>query len=285
MIVVTGATGNLGRLVVEGLLKKVQASELAVAVRSPEKAGDLATRGVQVRKADYSKPETLTDAFAGADKVLLISSSEVGQREKQHRAVLDAVKKNPGIRLLVYTSLLHGDSSGISLAPEHKATEEVIRASGIPFVFLRNGWYIENYTENLAPALQNGAFIGCAGEGRIAGATRKDFADAAVVVLTGTGHENKTYELAGDVPFTMKDLAAEVSRQANKQIVYKDLSPEDYGGALSGVGLPPPVVEMLVSADRGIARGELDDSSRDLSRLIGRPTTSLKDAVAAGLSS
>ncbi|MGA9521130.1 MAG: SDR family oxidoreductase [Myxococcaceae bacterium] len=283
MIVVTGATGKLGRLVVEGLLQKVPANQIAVAVRSPDKAGDLAKRGVQVRKADYSKPESLTEAFAGADKVLLISSSEVGQREKQHRAVIDAVKKNAGIRLLAYTSLLHADTSGVSLAPEHKTTEEVIRASGIPFVFLRNGWYVENYTENLAPALQNGAFIGSAGQGRIAGATRKDFADAAVAVLTGTGHESKIYELGGDAPFTMKDLAAEVSRQTKKDIVYKDLSPEEYSGALSSVGLPPPVVEMLVSADRGIARGELDDKSRDLSRLIGRPTTSLADAVAAGL--
>ncbi len=283
MIVVTGATGNLGRHVIEGLLRKVPASEVVVAVRNPEKAADLAARGVGVRQADYSKPETLADAFKGADKVLLISSSEVGQREKQHRAVLDALKKTGGVRLLVYTSLLHADTSGISLAPEHKATEEAIRASGIPYVFLRNGWYLENYTENLAPALQHGAFIGSAGEGRIAAAARRDFADAAVAVLTSAGHDNKTYELVGDQSFTMAEVAAEVSRRANKQIVYKDLPPEQFNAALSGAGLPAPVVEMLVSADLGIARGELDDSSHDLSRLIGRPTTPLADAVAAAL--
>ncbi|QDE84744.1 NAD(P)-dependent oxidoreductase [Myxococcus xanthus] len=282
MILVTAATGKLGRLVVTGLLEKVPAKDIAVAVRDPSKASDLAAKGVQVRQADYSKPETLGPALAGADKVLLISSSEVGQRAVQHQAVVDAAKK-AGVRLLAYTSILHADTSGLVLAGEHKATEEAIRASSIPFVFLRNGWYTENYTENLAPALAHGALIGSSGQGRSAAATRADYAAAAVAVLTGTGHENKIYELAGDTAFTAAELAAEVSRQAGTTVVYKDLSQADHAGALIGVGVPAPFAELLADSDAGVARGEMNDSSGDLRRLIGRPTTPLADAVAAAV--
>ncbi|QQR42485.1 SDR family oxidoreductase [Myxococcus xanthus] len=282
MILVTAATGKLGRLVVAGLLEKVPAKDIAIAVRDPSKASDLAAKGVQVRQADYSKPETLGPALAGADKVLLISSSEVGQRAAQHQAVVDAAKK-AGVRLLAYTSILHADTSGLVLAGEHKATEEAIRASSIPFVFLRNGWYTENYTENLAPALAHGALIGSSGQGRSAAATRADYAAAAVAVLTGTGHENKIYELAGDTAFTAAELAAEVSRQAGTTVVYKDLSQADHAGALISVGVPAPFAELLADSDAGVARGELNDSSGDLRRLIGRPTTPLADAVAAAV--
>jgi NAD(P)H dehydrogenase (quinone) len=282
MIVVTAATGHLGRLVIDQLLQKVPASQVIAAVRSPEKARDLAARGVQVREADYNQPATLEAAFQGAEKLLLISSSEVGQRVRQHQAAVDAAKK-AGVRLIAYTSILHADTSGISLAPEHLQTEAAIRASGLPFVLLRNGWYIENYTGNLAPALQHGALMGAARNGRIAAATRADFAAAAVAVLTTPGHEGKVYELAGDQPFTMAELAAEVSRQAGKPVTYKDLPADQYIGALEGVGLPAPVARMLASADQGIARGELDDPSGDLRRLIGRPTTPLAQAVAASL--
>ncbi|WP_174260591.1 SDR family oxidoreductase [Myxococcus xanthus] len=282
MILVTAATGKLGRLVVTGLLEKVPAKDIAVAVRDPSKASDLAAKGVQVRQADYSKPETLGPALAGADKVLLISSSEVGQRAVQHQAVVDAAKK-AGVRLLAYTSILHADTSGLVLAGEHKATEEAIRASSIPFVFLRNGWYTENYTENLAPALAHGALIGSSGQGRSAAATRADYAAAAVAVLTSTGHENKIYELAGDTAFTAAELAAEVSRQAGTTVVYKDLSQADHAGALIGVGVPAPFAELLADSDAGVARGEMNDSSGDLRRLIGRPTTPLADAVAAAV--
>jgi len=282
MILVTAATGKLGRLVVAGLLEKVPAKDIAVAVRDPNKAADLAAKGVQVRQADYSKPETLGPAFAGVDKVLLISSSEVGQRAAQHQAVVDAAKK-AGVRLIAYTSILHADTSGMSLAAEHKATEEAIRASGLPFVFLRNGWYTENYTENLAPALAHGAFFGSSGQGRIAAASRADYAAAAVAVLTSTGHENKVYELAGDTDFTTAELAAEVSRQTGKPIVYKDLSQADHVGALIGVGVPPPFAELVADSDAGAGRGDLNDTSGDLRRLIGRPTTPLADAVTAAV--
>jgi NAD(P)H dehydrogenase (quinone) len=279
MILVTGATGKLGRLVIEELLEKVPASQVIAAVRNPEKAADLTARGVQVRKADYSRPETLGPAFAGAEKVLLISSSEVGQRLPQHEAVVEAARK-AGVRLLVYTSILHADRSRLALAAEHKATEETIRASGLPYVFLRNGWYTENYTENLGPALAHGALAGSAGEGRIAAATRADYAAAAVAVLTGSGHENKVYELAGDTAFTMAELAAEVSRKAGRTIGYNNLPPEQYQGVLEGAGLPGPYAGVLVDSDVGASHGELNDSSGDLRRLIGRPTTPLADAVA-----
>ena len=282
MIVVTGATGHLGRLVVERLLEKLPPKDIAVAVRSPEKAKDLAARGVQVRAADYAKPETLGQALAGADKVLLISSSEVGRRAAQHAAVIAAAKK-AGVKLLVYTSVLRADTSKLGLAAEHKATEEAIRAAGIPYVFLRNGWYVENYTENLGPALQHGAILGCAKDGRVAAATRADYAAAAAAVLTGSGHENKTYELAGDAPFTMAELAAEVSRQAGKTVVYKDLPKEQYKGTLASFGLPEPVAELYADSDVGLSQGELDDRTGDLRRLIGRPTTPLADAVSAAL--
>lgn len=283
MIVITGATGKLGRHVVEQLLASgFSAKDLAVTARDPAKAADFAARGVTVRQADYTKPDTLKGAFEGAEKVLLISANEIGKRKEQHQAVVDAAKA-AGVKLLAYTSLLHADRSSLSLAEEHKATEDYIRTSGLPYVFLRNGWYLENYTENLGSALEHGALLGCAQDGLIAAAARADFAAAAVRVLTEAGHENKVYELAGSVPFTMAQLAEEVSRQSGRTVVYKDMPQADYEGALLSFGLPPPVAAMLASADAGIARGDLNDTSGDLERLIGRKTTPLADAVAAAL--
>jgi NAD(P)H dehydrogenase (quinone) len=281
MIVVTGASGHLGRLVVEALLKKVPAREIAGVVRDPGKAQDLAARGVALRRADYARPETLRPALAGADRVLLVSSSEVGQRLAQHAAVIDAAQAE-GVKLLVYTSILHADTSRLALAAEHKATEERIRASGLPHVLLRNGWYLENYTEHLAPALQHGAIVGSARDGRIAAAARADYAEAAAAVLTGAGG-NGVYELAGDHPFTMTELAAEVARQAGKPVVYRDLPPDQYQAVLTGAGLPAPYAAILVDADVQAARGDLDDATGDLRRLIGRPTTPVAAAVRAAL--
>jgi NAD(P)H dehydrogenase (quinone) len=282
MIAVTGATGHLGRLVIDQLLKKVPAGQLVAAVRNPEKARDLAARGVQVRRADYDAPDTLAGAFQGIDKLLLVSANEPGKRARQHQAAIAAAKK-AGVELLVYTSLLHADTSGISLAGEHRVTEKAIREAGIPFVILRNGWYLENYTENLGPALQHGVLLGAAKKGRIAAAARADFAAAAAAVLTAPGHEGKVYELAGDLPFTMAELAAEIARQAGKPVAYSDMPAEKYAETLRGFGLPGPVAEMLASADEGIARGELDDAGGDLRRLIGRPTATLAQAVDAAL--
>lgn len=280
MIAVTGATGHLGRIVVEKLLAKVPPRDVVALVRDPGKAADLAAAGVQVRVADYAKPETLGPALAGVEKLLLISSSEVGKRAEQHLAVVKAAKKE-GVRLIAYTSILHAGTSKLLLAAEHKATEDAIRASGLPYVFLRNGWYFENYTENLAPALEHGALAGAARDGRIAAATRADFAEAAVAVLTGPGPVHHVYELAGDVPFTMAGLAAEVSRHAGRKIVYADMPKAQYKAVLVGAGLPEGYAEALADSDVGISQGELDDSTGDLHRLIGRPTTTLAVAVKA----
>ncbi len=282
MIVVTGATGQLGKLVVEELLKTVPASEIVAAVRDPQKAQDMVSRGVQVRQADYSKPESLAAAFAGADRVLLISSSEVGQRVAQHQAVADAARA-AGVKLLVYTSILNADSSALLLSKEHKATEAYLRSSGVPFTLLRNGWYTENHTAALAPAVEHGAVLGAAKDGRFATATRADYAAAAAAVLTGKGHENKVYELGGDKPYTLAELAAEVARQTGKPVVYKDLPQAEYAKALTGFGLPDDLAGAIADADAGASRGELDTQSHDLSKLIGRPTTPLRQAVTAAL--
>ena len=283
MIVVTGATGKLGRHVIEGLLKSVPPAEIVAAVRTPEKAADLTAKGVQIRQADYFQPESLRTAFAGADAVLLISSSELRDRVSQHKNVVDAAK-SAGVKLIAYTSLLRADTSTNSvLAPDHKATEEYLRASGVPFVILRNGWYLENHTEALGPALAHGAILGAAKDGRFAAAARADYAAAAVAVLTGAGYEKKVYELGGDVPYTLAELAAEVSKQAGKHVVYQDLPEAGYEKTLAGFGLPQVIAHMLADSDRAASEGELDNAGSDLRTLIGRPTTTLAAAVSAAL--
>lgn len=282
MIVITGATGQLGRLVVDSLLERVPAERVAVAVRSPAKAADLAARGVEVRQADYARPETLEPALAGAERLLLISGNEVGQRVPQHRAVVEAAGR-AGVRLLAYTGALGGDAAGFRLADEHKATEAAIRESGIPFVFLRNGWYTEVYTAQLPVVLEHGAVVGSSGDGRVASAARRDYAEAAAVVLATEGHENAVYELSGDTAWSFPEYAAEVAAQSGRPVVHRNVSPEEHLRILLAAGLPQPFAEILVDVDAGIARGELAHTPGDLSRLIGRPTTPLADSVAAAL--
>lgn len=282
MIVITAATGKLGHHVVDALLARVPASQVAVAVRNVERAADLAARGVEVRHADYERPETLRAAFTGADRLLLISSSEVGRRERQHRAAVAAAVE-AGVGFLAYTSILRADRSTLGLAAEHVATERAIAASGLPHALLRNGWYLENYSENLDAALAHGVILGAAGEGRIAAASRRDYAEAAARVLLDEGHAGRTYELAGDAPFTMRELAAIVSELAHKPVTYQDLPQTQYRDALVGFGVPAPFAEVLADSDAGIARGELDDATGDLLRLIGRATTSPRAAIAAAL--
>ena len=282
MIVVTGATGQLGRLVIQSLLTKLPTSQIVAAVRNPARAADLAALGVQVRKADYTDPASLEAAFQGAEKVLLISSSEVGQRAPQHRNAIDAAKK-VGISLLAYTSILHADASPLGLAVEHLATETYLRESGVPFVLLRNGWYTENYLASVQPALQHGAFIGSAGEGRIASAARADYAEAAAVALTTPGQAGKVYELAGDDAYTLTEFAAELSRQSGKLVPYVNLSEGDYKAALLGAGLPEPLAALLADSDVGASKGGLFDGQRQLSALIGRPTASLAAAMGSAL--
>lgn len=282
MIIVTGATGQLGHLVIKALLKKVPASGIAAAVRNVEKARDIAALGVQVRHADYDKPETWDAALKGADKVLLISSSEIGQRARQHRSVIDAAKR-AGVKLLAYTSVLHADASPLGLAAEHKETEAAIRASGVPFALLRHGWYTENYTAGIPGALAHGAVYGCAGNGRIASATRADYAEADAAVLTADNQAGKIYELAGDTAYTLAELAAEISRQSGKNIGYVNLPEAEYKSLLIKVGLPEPVAALLSDSDTGASKGGLFDDSHQLSKLIGRPTTTLAAAVGAAI--
>ncbi|MBP6655677.1 MAG: SDR family oxidoreductase [Propionivibrio sp.] len=282
MIVISGASGQLGHLVIQSLLAKVPASQIVAAVRNPERASDLAALGVQIRKADYTDPASLDAAFQGAEKVLLISSSEVGLREAQHRNVIDAVKK-AGVSLLAYTSLLHVDTSPLGLAGEHAATEAYLGQSGVPFVLLRNGWYTENYLASIPPALQHGAFIGSAGEGRIASAARADYAEAAAVALTTPDQSGKVYELAGDESYTLAEFAAELSRQSGKQIPYVNLPESEFKAALVGAGLPEPLAGLLADSDAGASKGGLFDDKRQLSALIGRPTTPLAALIQAAL--
>jgi NAD(P)H dehydrogenase (quinone) len=277
-IAITGAAGQLGRLVVDKLKSRVSADIVAL-VRSPQKAADL---NVTVREADYNKPETLSKALVGVDTLLLISASEVGKRTLQHYNVIEAAKK-VGVQWIAYTSLLHADTSPLSLAEEHLATEAEVKQSGIPFTILRHAWYTENYTDSIPGALAGGAFLGSAGNGRISSATRADYAEAAVVVLSGRGHQGKTYELAGDEAYTLSDLAAELSRQTGKNIPYRNLPEAEYAAALTGFGLPERLARTIAGWDTGASQGALFDNGGRLSSLIGRPTTPLSEAVAASL--
>ena len=282
MIVITGAAGQLGRLVIAELLKTVPASQIVAAVRHPGKASDLAALGVQLRVADYSEPATLDSAFAGADKLLLISSNELGQRIAQHRNVIDAAKRAK-VGLIAFTSLLHADNSPLALITEYKGTEALLKDSGLPHVLLRNGWYTENYLASIPPALQHGVFIGSAGDGKIASAARADYAAAAAAVLTRADQAGKVYELAGDQAYTLSELAAEITRQSGKTVVYQNLPQADFKAALLGAGLPEPIADLLAASDVGAAQGGLFDDSHQLSRLIGRPTTPLATSVKAAL--
>ncbi|MER6571593.1 SDR family oxidoreductase [Streptomyces sp. NPDC001093] len=280
-IVVTGATGHLGRHVVEQLLEKVPAEEITAVVRDEAKAADFAARGVTLAVADYNAPETFDGLFAAGDKVLLISGNEFDKgRVRQHQVVIDAAKAS-GVALLAYTSA--PGSLTAALADDHRATEEVLLASGLPYTLLRNGWYHENYTENLAPVLEHGAVVQAAGDGRVSSAARADYAAAAAAVLTGEGHENKTYELGGDEAWSFAEYAAELSRQTGKEIAYTPVSVEALAGILTGAGLPGPLAAILAGVDASVEKGELVVPSGDLSRLIGRPTTPLAEAVTAAL--
>ena len=276
---VTGATGQLGRIVVEKLKQKVAAESIVALVRTPEKASDL---GVEARVFDYTKPESLAAALKGVDKLLLISSNEIGQRLPQHKAVIEAAK-HAGVKLLVYTSILHADTSSLGLAGEHLATEAALEASGLVYTILRNGWYTENYTGSAKGAIGAGAFIGCAGNGKISSAARVDFAEAAAVVLAGEGHENKIYELAGDETYTLTDLAAEISRQSGKAIPYNNLTETQYTDILKNFGLPEGIAGMLADSDTGASKEGLYDDSHVLSTLIGRPTTPLSIVLSKSL--
>jgi NAD(P)H dehydrogenase (quinone) len=278
-IAITGATGQLGRLVVSRLNERRSAPEVVALVRSPGKAVDLS---VTVREADYDRPETLERALAGVETLLLISGNVPGARVAQHRNVIEAAKSSSVTRV-VYTSALHANSSPLDVAADHRATEADIKRSGVQYSILRNGWYTENYTLSIPGALAAGALLGSADDGRISSATRADYAEAAAAVLTGAGHEGQTYELAGDWAWTLSDLAAEISRQTGRTIPYKNLPAAEYAKVLTSGGLPEALAQAIAGWDVAAAQGALFDDSRQLSKLIGRPTTPLSVSVADAL--
>ncbi|WP_194905284.1 SDR family oxidoreductase [Catenulispora rubra] len=280
-VVVTGATGQLGRLAVEALLRRgVPASRIIATGREVAGIKDLADRGVVVRRADFADPESLSAAFAGAEKLLLISASvPVAERLANHRRAVDAAQA-AGVSLVAYTSTTRADSAATIIGATHRETEEYLREQAIPSVVLRNSWYLENYTSQLPAVLQHGAFIGAVGQGRISAASRADYAEAAAVVLTTEGHAGKVYELGGDEAFSLPELASTVSVVLGQPIAYTDLPVEEFAKTLVGAGIPADLAHVLADADLGLGRGEMFSDSGDLSRLIGRPTTSLAAAIA-----
>lgn len=279
---VTGAAGQLGQLVVAALARRVPAASIVALVRDPAAAEGLFPEGVVVRQADYDQPATLEAAFAGIDRLLLISSNAIGRRMAQHRNVLEAASA-ARVGRLAYTSVLRADTSPPMLADEHRGTEAMIAASGLSYSFLRNGWYTENYLAGVAASLQHGAMIGAAGEGRISAATRADYAEAAAAALVGDAGSAVVHELAGDEAWTLTGFAAELSRQTGRTIPYVDMPEAEYRGALLGAGLPEAFAGLLANSDAGAAGGALFDDTHSLSRLIGRPTTPLATAMAAAL--
>jgi len=279
-IVVTAATGHLGQLVIDELLERVPADQVVAVARNAAKAAPLAARGVEVRVADYNDPAALAKAFGAGDTVLLISGLEAN-RVAQHQAVIDAAKA-AGVERIAYTSVLGGPEADFDLAADHITTEQAILDSGLPYTFLRNGWYHEVYTAQVAVQLEHGV-IGSAGDGRIGSAARRDYAAAAAVVLTGAGHEKTAYELNGDIAWTLTEYAAELSQQSGKDVAYNNVPAETHVGVLTGAGLPEPLARIFVDVDNAIERGRLAGRGSDLTRLIGRPTTPLPDAIATAL--
>ncbi len=283
-IVITGATGNLGRHVLQVLLERnVPADEIVAAGRSLEKLEDFAAQGVRVTAMDYDDPASVAAALVGARKVLLIAGSEVGKdRPGQHRTVIEAAKAQ-GVELLAYTSTVNADINGTVLGKDHKATEAILADAGVPYTLLRNGYYFENWTDQIQGTLAQGALVGSAGDGRVNAATRRDLAEAAVAVLLGDDHAGKVYELGGDVTFTLSEFAAEITAVTGTSVVYKDLPAAEYVALLTSFGMPQALAEIIADSDQGLARGELLAQGNDLRTLIGRPTTTPADAVRSAI--
>jgi NAD(P)H dehydrogenase (quinone) len=282
-IVVTGATGHLGHLIVEALLREgVAPAEIVAGGRNLAKLDDLAALGVRVARLDYDDPQTLADAFAGADTLMLVSASEPGHRVPQHKAAIDAAV-GAGVKRIVYTSAPYATTSALVLAPEHKSTEELIAASGIPATILRNGWYTENYAQTARQAAASGTLVSSVGDGLISSASRRDYADAAAVVLTTDGHAGKAYELSGDVAWSQDDLADAISKATGSTVVYTPVSAEEHAAILRSAGLDDGTIGFMTALDANIREGLIGYTTGDLSRLIGRPTTPLAEGLAAAI--
>lgn len=284
MIVITGATGQFGRLVLKHLLNRgVPAGEIVAAIRNPDKASEFTAQGIEVRIADYDRPDTLLTAFEGADKILLVSSTGPDDaRITQHRAAIDAAVAS-GVGLLAYTSVTNAPTSPMGLARVHRATEHIIADAGLPAVVLRNGWYTENHTASLTDAIARGSLIGSAGDGQVAFAAREDLAEAAAIVLTRDDQAGMTYELTGDTVWTLSELAAEAAAQSGTSLIYTDLPAEQYQQILTQVGLPDHIVDLIIDADVGISQGSLSTITSDLPTILGRTTTAPSTTVAQAL--
>lgn len=276
---ITGAAGQLGKLVVEQLKARFSTENIVTLARTAENVKEL---GVEVRAFDYNKAEDLQEQLNGIDKLLLISSNEIGQRTRQHRNVIKAAQR-AGVKWIVYTSLLHADSTTVNLAGEHLETEKVLKESGIDYTILRNGWYTENYTASIGGAIAGGAFIGAAASGKISSAARIDYAEAAVVVLLSENYKGKVFELAGDNAYTLNDLAAELSNQTGKDLPYRNLPEEEYAKILESFNVPSFFAQAIASWDVSASKGDLFNDSGELSKLIGRPTTLLSASVKSAL--
>ncbi|MGO4146273.1 SDR family oxidoreductase [Paenarthrobacter sp. YAF11_1] len=283
-IVITGATGQLGRHVIEALLERdVPADSIVATGRSIEKLSDFVARGVRAVAMDYDDAASVAQALKGATKVLLISGSAVGKRVEQHRTVIEAAKAE-GVQLLAYTSIANADTTRMKLAAEHQATESILKESGVPFALLRNSWYFENYTDQLPGTLAQGALAGSAGNGKVSAASRADYAQAAAAVLVAEHQAGKIYELGGDEAFSLDELAAEISAASGKSIEYRDLPADQYADLLTGAGVPEGFAQILADTDLGIGRGDLLVTTGDLRKLIGRPATALSEAVRSAAS-
>ncbi|MBN7812247.1 SDR family oxidoreductase [Algoriphagus sp. H41] len=278
-IAVTGATGQLGTLVIAQLKTQVSTENLVALARNTEKAGAL---GTEVRPFDYAQPEILAKSLQGVDRLLLISSSEIGHRFAQHSNVIAAAQQ-AGVKWIVYTSLLHAPESSLSLAGEHVATEKLLAESGIAHTILRNGWYHENFISSIQASVAMGTYAGSAGEGKISAASRQDFAEAAAKVILDEKHIGKVYELAGDTAYTLTELSSEISEQSGKEVSYANMPEAAYADILKGAGLPAGLAEAIAGWDTSISQGDLLDESKQLSQLIGRPTSPVADTVQAAL--
>lgn len=277
---ITGASGKLGQWVITKLKERMAPEDIVALVRTPEKMEGV---GIEARTFDYNEPDQLAKALTGIDKLLLISGNEIGKRFEQHAAVIKAAQE-AGVKYLVYTSLLRADASTLVLAPEHLETEKAIKDSGIEYTILRNGWYNENYTEAVKDTISQGTLYGSSGDGKISSAAREDFAEAAAVVLSEDNHKNKTYELSGDQSYTMTDYASEISKFVKTDIPYVNLPEAEFANALEQAGLPTPVAAFFAGTHTATLNGDLYDNDNQLSKLIGRPTTSISQSLAKELS-
>ena len=278
-IAVTGSTGQLGQIVVEQLKKRVPAENIVALARDIEKAAVL---DVEVREFDYNNAENLAGSLKGIDHLLLISGTDFGSRVEQHTNVVNAAKK-AGVKWIVYTSLLRSETTSLNLAPEHIATEKVLKESGMAYTLLRHGWYSENYTASIPGALSGGAYLGSAKEGKISSAARADYAEAAAIILCDETHKGKTYELAGDEAYTLSGLAEEITKQSGKNIPYNDIPEQEYVNILKNIGLPEVFADALANWDVSASKGDLFDESQQLSKLLGRPTTPIAESVKLAL--